>query len=149
MDKENKPDRAPQKTPWGEKQFEFYDPELGFTRVETSGHGGIWLDEKQRAQIPDFLKKYSHGGEGQWWEEDCAWSLPTIYFLSKRSGKDPSDHFMAESAKETAREYYPDCYKKLTSQKSLPSKQTVNDARKLTAAVRAARAREKDQDRER
>jgi hypothetical protein len=146
---EREPDRAPPKTPWGEKQFESYDPELGLTRVETAGHGGIWLDEEQRAQIPDYLKIHSQGGDGQWWEEDCAWSLPTMYFLSQRPGKDPSDHFMAEHAKETAREYYPDCYKKLSREKT-ENRQELSRAKLLANETRSrASIRDKEEERDR
>ena len=79
-----KPARAPKQTPWGEKQFE-HEMTPGITQVETSGHGGLWLDDDQRRQIPEYLRKHSFGGKGIWWEEDCAWSLPMLYFLSART----------------------------------------------------------------
>jgi hypothetical protein len=101
---------APKNTPWGEVIFE---SEIipGFIKVETSGHGGVWLNEEQTAQIPAFLRKYSFGGKGIWWEEDCAWSLPMLYFLSRKSELVDDEDFVLDMAIETAREWYPSAYK--------------------------------------
>src|SRR5271154_6336714 len=68
-------DGPPDKTPWGQKDFE-HELLPGFTMVSTSGHGGLYLTANQREAIPDALKPHSAGGKGMWWEEDCAWSLP-------------------------------------------------------------------------
>ncbi len=134
----------------GEKQFE---GEIlpGITKVETSGHGGVWLDEKQRAKIPEYLKEHSAGREGIWWEEDSAWSLPILHFgLTRQFGIDERD---AESAKDTARDWYPDLYEKMTGEKILPGQSfkrenASRDEQKddLADAMRA-RAEHKDRDR--
>lgn len=102
-------DVAPKNTPWGEKQFE---SEIipGFVQVETSRHGGIWLNEQQAAQIPARLKTYSRDGNGVWWEEDCAWSLPMLYFLSRKPVVIDDEIFVLIRAIDTAREWYPTAY---------------------------------------
>jgi hypothetical protein len=117
------PDRAPRETPWGEKQFEG-EIAAGFTKVETSGHGGLWLDNDQRREIPEYLRKHSFGGKGIWWEEDCAWSLPMLYFLSRKEKLVENEDLVLDIAKDTAREWYPDAYKQINRD---------NNARKVSA----------------
>ena len=106
------PDRAPRQTPWGEKQTE-YELTPGFTMVHTASHGGIWLTEQQRQMVPDHLNQHSVGGEGIWWEEDSAWSLPVLHFLSRKEKLQANEDFVLESAGETAREWYPDAYRQI------------------------------------
>jgi hypothetical protein len=103
---------VPTNTPWGEIQDQGeIMPDV--IQVNTSGHGGIWLNEQRSAQIPDYLKKHSCGGAGIWWEEDCAWSLPILYLLSCKKDPGHEDIFLLESAADTAREWYPPAYKKI------------------------------------
>jgi hypothetical protein len=121
-------DRPPDKTPWGHKDHEF-EHIPGFTMVSTSGHGGLYLTAKQRAEIPEPLKQYSHDGKGLWWEEDCAWSLPVICLLSKRPQPSLSrgEQEYLSAAHEVAREYYPDVWENLTGRTLKPGQSEKRD----------------------
>ena len=51
----------------------------GIISYSTPGHGGIWLSAARQAQLgyaDNFLKT------PQWWEEDCDWSVPYIFFAA-------------------------------------------------------------------
>lgn len=104
---------VPELTPWGKRHSEF-EIFSGFVSVETPRHGGVWLSEQQRAQIPVYLKRLSVGKEGIWWEEDCAWSIPILYFLTRKPKLfDDEEALLYERAIETASEWYPSAYKKI------------------------------------
>jgi hypothetical protein len=62
-------------SPWGAVQHQTnFAP--GVDQVSTAGHGGIKLDRKQNARIPDLFRL----ADG-WYEEDCDAAIP-IYFLA-------------------------------------------------------------------
>ena len=70
-------ERPPADTPWG-KSYGESEHIPGFWSVSTSRHGGLYLNAEQREAIPENLKAQSKDGEGMWWEEDCAWALPSF-----------------------------------------------------------------------
>src|SRR5437899_2988864 len=121
-------DRPPENTPWGHKDFED-EPIPGFTTVSTSRHGGLYLTAKQREDIPDALKQYSKDGKGMWWEEDCAWSLPVIWLLSKRpqASLSPREEEYLDHAHAAARDYYPDTWENITGRKIRPGESYKRD----------------------
>ncbi len=94
---------VPLNSPWGEVQEHGVDNEdaPGAARVFTASHGGLWLGPELASQVPDYLRKYSADGNGVWWEEDCAWVLPTAYF--QLPGADLDD----------VKEYYPSLYRRI------------------------------------
>ena len=121
-------ERPPDGTPWGHKDFED-EPIPGFTMVHTSRHGGLYLTAKQQETIPDALKPPSAGGEGIWWEEDCAWSLPVVFLLSKRpqSSLSHQEKSLLDDAHKIARDYYPDLWESLTGRKIRPGESEERD----------------------
>jgi hypothetical protein len=118
----------PDETPWGRKQEEWEDV-AGFSWVSTPGHGGIYLRDEQRQAIPESLKPYSADGEGIWWEEDWAWSLPVVCLFSKRPEGTLSDEeeYLLEDAHPVARDHYPDVWENLTGRKIEPGESRRRD----------------------
>jgi len=69
-------EKAPANTPWGPLQSQSELAE-GIVFVYTTSHGGIWLSPKRQAQMNydnNFL------GSAEWWEEDCDWCIPFLFF---------------------------------------------------------------------
>lgn len=62
------------RTPWGKAQTVELIAE-GITKVTTAGHGGIKLDRKHNAKVPEYMR-----AEGGWYEEDCDWSIVATVF---------------------------------------------------------------------
>ena len=76
-------------SPWGKIQY--VSPVIpGIHAVSTVGHGGLKLDRKYNALIPESLR-----AEGGWYEEDCEWSIPYV-ILSEYIIKE-SDPLQAQS----------------------------------------------------
>ena len=63
-------------TPWGEAQ-QAEELAAGIISYSTSSHGGIWLSAERRKAL-DYDKNWL--GSGEWWEEDCDWSIPYYFF---------------------------------------------------------------------
>lgn len=89
-------------SPWGSIQSA---SELipGAWLVHTAGHGGVKLDRKLNARVPESVRR-----PGGWYEEDCEWSLAVVAL---------ADMFPAswvDSAHRTAKNWYPDEYARLT-----------------------------------
>jgi len=61
-------------TPWGQTQHITKIAE-GISSVSTASHGGIKLDAKRNAAMPEYMRK-----TGGWYEEDCDWALPFVVF---------------------------------------------------------------------
>ena len=59
-------------SPWGKIQYTTAIAQ-GVLHVDTSSHGGIKVDRKFNALMPDYLRR-----EGGWYEEDCEWCLPFV-----------------------------------------------------------------------
>ena len=67
-------------TPWGQSQHqETLAP--GIVSHSTAGHGGIWLDDSRRKQL-EFYRNHNFLKSSTWWEEDCDWAIPYIFFAS-------------------------------------------------------------------
>ena len=57
-------------SPWGRIQ-DAAPLAVGIWRVSTARHGGIWLDQERRSQLPTSMKKTNFLKSSTWWEEDC------------------------------------------------------------------------------
>lgn len=84
--------RKGQSCPWGIVQtFEEIAP--GIVHVTTAGHGGYWLSTERRRDMPAQYRDIPTFAGGDWFEEDCDWSLVALSF---------PEHFNAK-AREAAR----------------------------------------------
>ena len=63
-------------TPWGAVQSSEVLAE-GIISYSTASHGGIWLSAARRKQI-DYESNFL--GTSEWWEEDCDWCCPYVFF---------------------------------------------------------------------
>lgn len=61
-------------SPWGAVQDTTVLAD-GICSVTTASHGGVKLDTKRQAEMPEGWRK-----PGGWYEEDCDWCLPFIIF---------------------------------------------------------------------
>jgi len=67
-------------TPWGQAQHEEILAD-GIISCSTASHGGIWLDAKRRAKLK-FYSKNNYLKSSTWWEEDCDWAIPYVFFAN-------------------------------------------------------------------
>jgi len=65
------------KTPWGMSDYEEVLAE-GIISYGTPSHGGIWLSKARQDQIG---QKSQFLGTAEWWEEDCDWCIPYVFFI--------------------------------------------------------------------
>ena len=94
-------------TPWGESDSQEVLAE-GIISYVTPSHGGIWLPSERQASLPKGIDNFTH--DLRWWEEDCDWSVPYVYFA-----KDIKEHGHAyrfeenlDAAKATLKHYHPE-----------------------------------------
>jgi hypothetical protein len=121
-------ERPPEITPWGDRD----EPDKlfgGFWWVTASIHGGLYLTAEQRKAIPDELKSHSRDGEGIWWEENSAWSLPVMCLLSGRleSSLTEEEQEKLYFADQTCRDNYPGEWEKLTGRRLMPGESQALD----------------------
>jgi hypothetical protein len=94
-------------TPWGmsDSQTKIAD---GIIEVSTPSHGGIWLSEERKAQLPAGIKNFTN--DLTFWEEDCDWVVPYILFANdiKVYGKAYKFDDNLETAKIIAKRYHPE-----------------------------------------
>jgi hypothetical protein len=93
-------------TPWGPSQGEEILAE-GIISYSTAGHGGIWLSPERRKALPpakNFL------GSKEWWEEDCDWAVPYLFFSAdiKAYGRAYEFEMNLEAARKTVEAYHPE-----------------------------------------
>lgn len=102
------------RTPWGTAQNVFHLAE-GVIEVETASHGGIKLDRKRNARMPEAFRR-----SGGWYEEDCEYALVLVSLpealnaMAFRLKKTPTD--LREVAWETVRNWFPDEYEQVTGE---------------------------------
>lgn len=63
---------TPKKSPWGTVQHATKYGEHAHS-VSTAGHGGLKLDRRWNARVPDYMRQ-----PGGWYEEDCLWAVPVV-----------------------------------------------------------------------
>ena len=94
-------------TPWGISDGKEVLAE-GIISYSTPSHGGIWLSEERKAQLPPGLDNFLH--DLRWWEEDCDWCVPYILFKDDFQKNGTAYKFIENlsSAYETAKRYHPE-----------------------------------------
>jgi hypothetical protein len=118
----------PEITPWGERD----EPDKlfgGFWWVSAERHGGLYLTAEQREAIPESLKGHSRDGDGIWWEENSAWSLPVMCLLSGRpeSSLTEGEQENLHLADQTCRDEYPREWEHLTGRRLMPGESRTLD----------------------
>lgn len=102
------------RTPWGSAQHaEQIAP--GITAVSTAGHGGIKLSPERNAAVAVPWRTRSG-----WYEEDCEASIVAMTFPDEFPGS-------AESARASARNWFPDQYEKVTGTTIQPAESRIRD----------------------
>jgi hypothetical protein len=91
-------------TPWGQSDGS-KEYGSGIVFYSTSSHGGFHVTATLLAKMPDYMRD-SFSGEGEWFEEDCAWSMVTTCFPERFSESEQ------KAAKETLRSTFPEMYAK-------------------------------------
>lgn len=126
------------RTPWGgadsAEVYTFIDnrgeigPHAG--SVTTPGHGGLKLDRKRNAQIPDYMRH-----RGGWYEEDCAFAIPllvmpgleeAIWRATRDYGKLTLDEFRS-MVRRTVRAWYWRSYERFTGETVAPGESHGKD----------------------
>jgi len=93
-------------TPWGMADLaEELAP--GIISYSTPSHGGIWLSAERRKALP---KVKNFLGTTEWWEEDCDWAIPYVFFAEdiRQHGKAYKFEENLEAAKSIAERYHPE-----------------------------------------
>ena len=118
----------PTTSPWGAVQFcdKLAD---GILSVSTAGHGGIKLDRKRNAAMPDYLRR-----SGGWYEEDCEWCLPFVVFEADLLSSSDLDTCSSKAIMEgqhisTMKNWYPDEYEQHTGRTLQPGESMKKDER--------------------
>lgn len=52
----------------------------GIVFVSTAGHGGYWISSARRQSMPAAIRQIETFAGGNWYEEDCDWSLIVLAF---------------------------------------------------------------------
>lgn len=118
----------PEITPWGERD----EPDKlfgGFWWVSAERHGGLYLTAEQRKAIPESLRGHSRDGDGIWWEENSAWSLPVMCLLAGRpeSSLTEEEQEKLYFADQTCRDEYPREWEQLTGRRLMPGESQTLD----------------------
>jgi hypothetical protein len=73
---------AATRTPWGPAQGA---KELapGIMSYFTASHGGIRLSPERQRQLREHYKGSNFLGNFEWWEEDCDWAIPYVFFAKE------------------------------------------------------------------
>lgn len=101
-------------TPWGWSDSEEILIPGVMTFYGTPSHGGIYVEPEWNEQIPQDIRDaavYGGGNDG-WYEEDCEWVLPHLYFwkmLQKQNPKKATADRL-EAYLWTCKTYYPQVY---------------------------------------
>jgi len=69
--------------------------------ASTPSHGGVKLSRALNAKVPAPLRK-----EGGWYEEDCEYAIPAIFFADVRAALKMTQ----EAAEKVVKNYFPDAY---------------------------------------
>ena len=72
-------------TPWGQAD-NMEALAAGIISYSTPSHGGIWLSAERQRQLG---YKHNFLNNPEWWEEDCDWAVPYVFFQAdiRASGK--------------------------------------------------------------
>lgn len=87
-------------TPWGVAQTKEEIVE-GMVSVSTSSHGGIHLDKKLNARVPEYMRR-----DDGWYEEDLDWAIVATVF-PEAFAEEQRVH-----ARQTLKDWRPDSYER-------------------------------------
>jgi len=73
---------TPTETPWGPSQFQRAYGE-GITQHVTAGHGGFFVSDERRAEMPESCRNFAPFAGAGWYEEDCDWAVVAVAFPSE------------------------------------------------------------------
>lgn len=92
-------------TPWG-KPDDCDEIADGIRRYYTASHGGYWISQERRRQMPEALQLAGTWAGGNWYEEDCDWCLVYLSFPAEFAKFEP-DRFEKnfEAARHTLRNW--------------------------------------------
>lgn len=107
------------RSPWGPVQSE-RELAPGLVSVETAGHGGIKLDRRLNAEVPEYMRL-----SGGWYEEDVDWAIVAVVHPDAFS---PAE---VEDAKATLRNYRPDAYEQFFGEEIPEGASRVKDERRF------------------
>ena len=94
-------------SPWGGIQHQEVLAD-GIVAVSTASHGGIVLSAKRQRQLNYKGKNFLNDNE--FWEEDCDWAIPFVFFADEiKPSQDPEQfEITLKAAKETIKQYHPE-----------------------------------------
>ena len=105
---------GPKTSPWG-KVDSCKEICEGAWFVGTPRHGGIKLDRKRNASVPEYMRR-----DGGWYEEDCDWCIPVIAIRDVLQGiwrkEGETDDQVLESAMDTLLNWHPHSYAQWTGE---------------------------------
>lgn len=98
---------TPWSTPWGTADCvtEVTD---GIWFLSTPSHGGYYITPDRRSEMPAALREADTFAGGNWYEEDCDWSIVALAFPAVF----PKD--AVEAARKTLKVYRPAIYTALS-----------------------------------
>ena len=96
-------------TPWGEAQSGEVLAD-GIYSYSTASHGGIWLSAERQQQIAPLNAK-NFLNSLQWWEEDCDWAIPYLFFNTEIRAFGEAYEFEnnTRKAQEIVKHCHPEC----------------------------------------
>jgi hypothetical protein len=124
------------RTPWGTADYVKKYAE-GVWFVSTPGHGGLKLDRKRNALVPEYMRR-----EGGWYEEDCEWALAvaglgieSTHVIPGSETSGTVEKVRAE-VRRTFGTWYPDEYERFYGETLKPGESYVKDGRAFKVANR-------------
>lgn len=83
---QNDPPRVEGMSPWGKVQ-DAEEVAPGIISVTTPSHGGMWLSDERRAQMPEALRAVPTTPGGNWYEQDVDAMLVILSFPDLFDGR--------------------------------------------------------------
>ena len=92
-------------TPWGKADGSKVIAD-GIVAYHTPSHGGLWISDERRTQMPDELRNIPTFAGGNWYEEDCDWAIVALafpqYFPNDQINADRTFEWMRANSKRFA-----------------------------------------------
>lgn len=103
-------------TPWGWSDSEEVLIPGVMTFYGTPSHGGVFVKPEANAKIPEDIRDaavYGGGNDG-WYEEDCEWVLPHLWFWKELQIANPTEATQDRlyTCLRICSQYYPHVYEK-------------------------------------
>ncbi len=117
----------PKYSPWGSVQHVTVIIQEHVISVSTASHGGVKLDRKYNALVPEYMRR-----EGGWYEEDCEYAIPFVVFeseLKEHADQWTRDYLATGKHWDTFKGWYPDEYERFTGKTLQPGESYIKDER--------------------